>query len=502
MNQPFQPAQGLDSDDTTFNELGRWLNSSLIRFYNGSWQTKGGWERLTLQALKGVCRSTLAWTDFSDILGVAFGLHNGFEVWRDNLLYDITPSPWTDGEIDGTGGRGFGTGAWNVGTYGTESDTEYYPLTWSQATWGDQVVANPRGGMIYQWDGTTADVLVQVPNAPAEVTYMLVVPQRQMIAFGCNEETSGTFNPLCIRWSDIEDQTDWTTLPTNNAGEYILQSFGRIVTARVVGDYILVWTTVGLYLGTYLGNPGQTWQFDKVGDHCGAISPGAPIVQGQNVMWIAPDLTFWTYSLGGVPSQIVCPIRSMFTEFIAPGQQDKIIGTAVAQFQEIGWFYPDTRDGFECSRQLCLGPDGWNRDLLQRTAWIDAGPQSNPIGVDPQGDVYLHEKGNSADGQPITGFIESADFYLGDAEGGLMVNGVWPDFKGQIGPLSLTLYLRDHPQAATVRTKGPFVMTPGQERLCLRATGRIARVRFDFSSSPAYVRGGKPEFDVAAIGGR
>ena len=168
----------------------------------------------------------------------------------------------------------------------------------------------------------------------------------------------------------------------------------------------------------------------------------------------------------------------------------------------MGWFYPDSRDGFECSRSLNVGPDGWNRDLLKRTAWIDAGPQSNPLAVDPSGNVYLQEKGNSADGAALAGYIESADYYLSEGEGGVMLNGLWPDFKGQIGPLTLTLYLRNHPQATNIRTHGPWTLTPGQEKKSFRASGRIARVRFDFNSSPAYVRGGKPEFDVQPLGGR
>jgi hypothetical protein len=502
MNVAFQPQQGLISDDTTFNEPGRWLNSSLIRFYNGSWQTKGGWESLTLQLLKGVCRSCLAWTDFTDVLAVAFGLHNGCQVWRDSLIYDVTPTPWTDGQIDGTGGRGYGTGAYGVGNYGVESATEYWPLTWSLATWGDLLMANPRNRGIYQWDGSASTKLVLVSGAPAQVTYMVVAPQRQALAFGCNEEVSGVFNPLCIRWSDIEDNTDWSTLPSNNAGEYILEGFGRIVCARVMGDYILVWTAVDLFLGTFLGNPNQTWKFEKIGNNCGSLSPGSPVVKNLNAMWIAQDLTVWTYSLGGAPQQIVCPIRSMFLDHITPGQTDKVVASATSSFQEMGWFYPDDRDGFECSRQICVGPDGWNRDLLPRTAWIDAGPQFNPIGVTPGGNVYLHEKGNSADGGAITGFIESADFYLSEADGGLMVNGMWPDFKNQQGAVNMTLYLRDHPQAAVVRTYGPYALLPNQERKAFRAAGRIARLRFDFSSGPVYVRGGKPEFDVSPIGGR
>ena len=71
------------------------------------------------------------------------------------------------------------------------------------------------------------------------------------MAFGCNEEASGVFNPRCIRFSDIEDPTDWTSTATNNADEFILQGSGIIVGAQLVGDYIFVWTNNEMYLGTY-----------------------------------------------------------------------------------------------------------------------------------------------------------------------------------------------------------------------------------------------------------
>ena len=500
-NTPFQPPGGLTSDDTIFAAPGRWLNGSWVRFYNGSWQSKGGWERLTLQALKGVCRSIISWTDGTDDWTLGFGLHNGLQVWRDSLVVDITPTSFLPGAINGTGGAGFGTGAYGVGTFGSPSTTDYFPLTWSLATWGYLLLANPRGQTIFQWDGITADLAAPLAGAPAQVTYTVVTPQRQVMALGCNEEVSGAFNALCIRWSDIEDNTDWIDTPANNAGEYILEGAGRIVCGRVMGDYVLIWTTVDLFLGTFVGDPGQTWKFDRIGGNCGAVSPGAPLVRNLNAMWLASDATFWSYSLGSAAQQVNCPIRSMFADHLTAGQGDKINAYGVNTFQEIGWSYPDARDGFECSRAVNIGPEGWSRDVIERTAAIDAGPQLYPIATDAAGRVFLHEKGNSADGGVLSGFIESAGFYLSQAEGGVKVNGVWPDFKGQIGSLQMTVFLREFPQSAE-RTHGPWVLPPSQPKRSFRAEGRIARLRFDFASSPAFVRGGKPEFDIAPIGGR
>lgn len=590
---PFAPPPGMISDDTVFSMPGRWADGSMARFFEGGWQVKGGWERLTLDNLGGVCRSVLGWTDFTSIQVVAFGLHNGLKVWEGSLVSDITPtfnfpavtlganplattnlSPvvvvtqaghgyttgqtivvsgaalvggitpnggpfaitvinansysyvfganatatvaagggaavavqnqlaWQAGQIDGTGGSGYGTGAFGVGTYGTPSTADYFPLTWSLGTYGSDLIANPRGRGIYRWQQNPLARAAILPGAPKQVTYTVVAPQRQVMALGCNESVSGLFNPLCIRWSDIEDPTDWIAASNNNAGEWILESGGRIVCGRIIGDYVFVWTTDGLFMGTFVGAPGQTWKFERIGAQCGAISPGAPIIKSQVAAWISPDRVFWSCTLGGAPTVIECPVRQVFVDHITQGQDDKVVGGTTSTFNELSWFWPDNRDGFECSRSLNFSTkDGWSHDMLPRSAYVDAGPQPFPVGVKATGQVYWHEKGHSDDGSPLAGFIESADFYLSEADEGVMVNGVKPDFKDQLGPLMLTLKTREFPQSAQ-RPHGPWSLAPGQSKRSFRLAGRVVSVRWEWSSAPAYARGGKPEFDVQQIGGR
>lgn len=501
-NMPFQPPPGLVSDETVFAAPGRWRRGSWVRFFNGNWQVKGGWERLSLENLGGRCRAVLGYQDTDSVQTVAFGLHNGLKVWQNSIISNITPVDFVAGQIDGTGGAGYGTGAYGLGDYGEPSLEDYFPLTWSLSPWGGELMANPRNQSIFHWDGVPANKAVRITNAPDQVTCMLVNPQRQVMAFGCNEETGGVFNPLCIRWSDIEDFDTWASASNNNAGEWILESGGRIVAARMVGDYCLVWTSVSLFLGTFIGDPGQTWKFERVGANCGAIGPNAPVIKSQNAAWVSPDQQFWSYSLGGAPQIVPCPIRTMFADNLAQGQNDKFMGATVSTFGEVTWFYADARDGtLECSRAITIGPEGWSADLIARSAYTDAGPHPNPIGVSPDGWAYWHEKGHSADGGILQWFLESCDFYFDEADGGLMVNGVWPDFKNQIGAVKMTIFTREYPQASE-RTKGPWSLAPGQSKKSFRLAARIARVRYDGASAPAYARGGKPEFDTAAIGGR
>lgn len=57
------------------------------------------------------------------------------------------------GQEDGLGGLGYGTGGYGSGTFGsTNTGYDLYPRTWSLDHWGRNLIANPRGGAIFEWD--------------------------------------------------------------------------------------------------------------------------------------------------------------------------------------------------------------------------------------------------------------------------------------------------------------------------------------------------------------
>ncbi len=61
------------------------------------------------------------------------------------------------GNQDGLGGVGYGTGGYGSGGYGgSTSGVALYPRTWSFAPWGNNVIANPRGGAIFEWAANTS----------------------------------------------------------------------------------------------------------------------------------------------------------------------------------------------------------------------------------------------------------------------------------------------------------------------------------------------------------
>lgn len=683
MRIPIDIPAGLDSDDTTFAASPAWADACNVRFRLGRPQTIGGWEKLTLSQLSGVCRGALAWSDNAGKLTLAFGTHSNLQLAQGGGFYDITPfgpatllaadpltvtngsatmsvsqtahglstgqsvalsgarsvgrvtpngtyavtvlnanaytvslgasavvsktlgagplsvtsglatvtvnepshniasgttvtisgavavggitpngafpvsvidantysfsytAPATStaagggsavvaavpgtggggnavavpqtllpaGAVNGTGQSGYGSGAYGVGGYGQPSTAEYFPRSWSLAAWGQKLLASPRGGGLYAWSNNTAAPAVAVTSAPPQMTAMLAAPQRQVFALGCTQE-NGTYNPLCLRHSGVEDETEWLTdaSSSSTAREYVLPGGGRIVSGRIVGQYLLVWTTQSLFLGTYVGQVSQVWRFDKVGDRCGLIAPGAAAVLGSSAFWITPDLQFLSYSLGGSVAPVECPIRDDFALHLTPSQADKICASTIAQYNEVRWDYPDQREGLENSRYLTLAAAGedagkWsagrpmNAVRPARTTLVDAGPAPYPVGVSSDGWIYWHEKGATADGGALPWMIESADFYL-DPGVETLVTEAWPDIgDDQIGPVLLTLTTRPFPQAAET-TFGPFAIAPGQSTVSFKSAGRLFRIAYSGFSSPAYARLGRPVFDAKARGRR
>lgn len=498
---------GINTDDTAFRYPGTWYDCDKVRFWKGVPEVIGGWEYVTDTPADGVCRSALSWTDTLGESHIALGLHNGLAVIKgSDTPYDITPSSdFTPGAIDGTGSSGYGTGSYGSADYGESSSEDYFPLTWSLSNWGESLMANPRGQTIFWWENDTGVPAAPLTNAPEEVTYTLVTYTRQVMAFGCNEESSGTFNSMCIRFSDTEDPEDWTTASDNNAGEVILEGSGRIVSAKPVGDYIFVWTNNSLFQGSFTGDTTNPWSFIKVGENCGLAGPNAAVVVSQTAFWFSSQKRFMSCSLGGIPQVVYLSVGDDMAANIAPSQEDKIIATNISKFNEVWWFYPDSRDGNENSRYVSLSvTDGVAaRGTLERTAFYDLSSGANlyPIGVDYDGYVYYHEKGTTDNGDVRSWFLESSDFYIDEGQRCMMVKRIWPDFQRQSGPVYFTLYGLQYPQSTpVVLSEQP--LTGSTEKVDFRFSGRLVRVKFSGNSTPTDMRLGVPVFDVEPAGDR
>jgi len=501
MLMPFSPPPGLNSDDTAFAAEGRWADGNNVRFYNGKPQTIGGRsEQFTIPVSNGRCRAIMPFVRSGNVT-IAYGLAT---VGTAAKLYvgsglaapaDRTPAGLTNNEPN-----------------------------WSLATWGDTLLACPSGGTLYEQSGTsTATAVTQAPDA---ITYMLVTAQRQVLALGCNEEGSGTFNGLCIRGCDLEDYTDWTTSATNNAFEHILDGVTAIVAGRLIGDYVAVWTSDALYLGQFVGDPSQTFRFDRVSEGCGLAGPHAVVVVDMVAYWMGPDMIPRRWSPGGLPETIPSPIgiELRTNASFAAGDIRYLCASHNRKHNEIRFDYVDARGGFGSPNTrfvaVSLIDGSWHKGIGARSAMVDSQTIASLVNLtkssvisclastSASGDnsIAIEDTGNfSASSALCDPYIQSADLYLDDSQRRVMIRGALPDFESQANDVALTLFVRDRPQSSAT-TKGPYALTTATTKKDFRVSGKIVAVKLGIGSDGVtagnYFRLGKLLFDIVPLGER
>ena len=490
---------GVVKDDTPSASEGAWTDADKVRFVQGRPQTVGGWERAVMSAFGGMCRGLHAWA-INGSWAVAVGTHTGLYVLYGGVLYDITPVGLAAGLPDGTGGAGFGTGAFGAGTFGQGAAAQYYPRTWSFANYGPDLLACPRGGTIYRWTGNTSAPALPLSGAPSQVDTIMLDPNGILHAVGSHDGTS--FVPLLDRWSDIEILTDWSPSLADQAGDYPIRTSSRLVRGLPSRGQNLLWTDDGLVVQRYTGDPALVYSFVPIATGCGLIGAQAAVDVNGTAYWLSGDGNFYAFA-GGAVQPIPCPVRRYVVENLSFVQADKIVAFANAAFNEVGWLYPDRRDGNECSRYVLYNyaENHWTIGTTDRTCRIDGGVLPSPLSASVDGKLYFEERGHSADGAPLAWSLTGSRVEIGAGDTLLEVQEIRPDFQRLVGGADLCFDAYAYPQSPPA-THGPFTVTSGTEALYPLVAARQISVRLQGNSSPADMRLGALRLDVIDTGDR
>jgi hypothetical protein len=185
---PFVLPPGITSDDTSFLSEGRWEDGNNVRPWRGQMQTIGGWVAALDTALTGTCRNMLPWTDNRQRPQHRFRDEFQAPGRRGGRALRHHPAGWPAGAVDSAPPRASDRRLWLGGLWGA-GDEAALPGHGRSSTYGESLIANPRGGSIYWWSNNTASSRPRSsPMRRRAVTCALVTPERQIIAFGCNEE--------------------------------------------------------------------------------------------------------------------------------------------------------------------------------------------------------------------------------------------------------------------------------------------------------------------------
>ena len=357
---------------------------------------------------------------------------------------------------------GWGAGGWSGVTTGYSSTGWGSPAPaglgigvqlrlWSDSNYGEDLVFNPRGGALYYWAnaaspntfnrgqllGPSASVVTKAGTltidayCPSVANIVMVSDaSRFVIAFGCNDAVAGSSiqNPMFIAWSDQENITTWYPQATNQAGSYTLSHGSQIIAAIQTRQEILVLTDAAIYSMQYLGPP-YVWGFQLMGDNISIAGPNAVATANNVTYWMGTD-KFYMYS--GRVETLPCSLRQYVYDDINLTQAYQFFASTNEGYNEV-WFYYCSSTSTTVDKYVVFNhlERTWYYGTLARTYWLDSPLRSVPMSAGYNGQLIYQETGTD-DGTtnpptPITAYVQSSDFDIGDGHNFGLVTRIIPD---------------------------------------------------------------------------
>ena len=392
---------------------------------------------------------------------------------------------------------GWGTGGWGLEAWGEprsifSAGVFLDNTSWSLSLWGEDLIATVRNGAIYYWD-TSSDpvaraVLVSslagaesVPDVARITTVSF--PDRHFIAGGCTSYSGSGVDNMLVRWSSQEEFTKFAPTATNTAGDQRLEVGTKIVAMIPAREETIISTDEAIYGMTFVGGD-FVFSFRLLATDSGAAGINTMISIDGDAYWLGKR-NFFKYD--GVVQEMPCPVQYYVFDRLQDIYIDKTVVGHNKAFKEITWFYvsndnPSGTTNPEPDSYVTYNyaENAWTVGTIDRTCWLDSfGSRTVPFAFDPDGYLYNHETGTSANGAAMNSYIEGSPREISaDGENLYMVDQVIPDVT-MTPDTSLSLYMntRKFPNA-TETTKGPFTITSSTEKVSTRAKGRQISMKF------------------------
>ena len=396
---------------------------------------------------------------------------------------------------------GWGVGGWGESTWGTaraitDDTINLDNSLWSLNLWGEDLIATVRGGAIYYWDTssgptTRASLVSDLANAASvpEIARTTTVsfPDRHFVVGGASvydasDGSSGALDEMLVRWSTQEDFTKFAPTALNTAGDQRLQIGTKIVAMISAREETIISTDEAIYGMTFVGPP-FIFAFRLLATDSGAAGMNTMISIDGNVFWMGKR-NFFKYD--GVVNELPCSVQYYLFDRLQDRYFDKVVVGHNKAFKEITWFYVSTDNSVEINPEndsyitFNYAENAWTIGTMDRSVWSDSfGSRNKPFAFDPDGYLYDHETGTSANGAAMNAFIEGSPREI-TAEGNdlYMVDRIVPDAV-MTADTNLAVYMntRKYPNSSET-VKGPFAITSTTQNVSTRAKGRQIALKF------------------------
>lgn len=353
------------------------------------------------------------------------------------------------------------------------------------------------------------DRAYRITTAPPVIDTFYVNVNGIVVAMGTTSVDEGAYDPTLVRTSDLGNNRAWVPDDGSYASFFNIRNVGgRIMQGLPTRQQDIVGGDGGIASLQFTGEVTDPFAVVSLGTGCGLISRHAMVEQNGFVFWRS-DSNFYIFrGIGstnlGVAEILPCPISKEIDDHIDQIQVMKCHAGIVAGFSEMWFFYPDTRDGDECSRAVSYSwTEGhWHTHKMDRTTWCSPGIFVEPIATAPNGRLYNHETGTTANGQNLGSWIETSDLDLGDGDKLLAILAFVPDFAEQVGSVALEFLAKFYPNDANYRSFGPYSLGPSVRRQNLRLQTRQVRLRFSTATTGGFWRMGASRIDLVGTAAR
>ena len=466
---PLKIPPGVYRNGTEYQSAGRWYDANLVRWYENTLRPIGGWRKKSETAMTGSCRGILTWRSNSGGRYIAMGTHSKLYVMDENaVLKDITPTGFTAGRASAVSGTGYGYNTYGSFAYGVarpDVGTVAPATTWSLDSWGEYLVGcSDTDGKLYEWQlgFATPTLAAVITNAPTGCAALLSTAERFLFALGASS------NGRLVKWSDQENNTTWTALATNQAGDFEINTSGSLKCGKRVRGINLLFTDVDVHTASYVGLP-YVYAFERVGSGCGVISAQAVAAIDSAAMWMSRS-GFWIFD--GYVKPMPCDVSDYVFQNMNYNQASKVYAVHNSKYGEVWWFYPSSQSNENDSYVVFNYREStWNIGVMGRTAGTDRGVFTNPIMVDASGYIYEHEVGYAYDGGSV--YAESGPMEIGNGDNIMSVRQVIPD-EQTLGEVQISFKTRFYPMD-TEYTYGPYSAAIPTD---VRFSGRQVKIRY------------------------
>jgi hypothetical protein len=258
---------------------------------------------------------------------------------------------------------GYGTGPYGAEGYGNARSGSTITIgirTWSLDTWGEDLLACPRGGKIYWWDRSLgADKrAVELTEAPDFNNFMLVSQRdRHVLSLGAYDYFNDKFDPMLIRWCSTEDLNDWIPTSTNTSGDLRLYNGSEIVGGVRSRLETVIFTDTAVYTLPFVGGF-DVFGLNIVGENVSILGQNCAVPIDHRVLFMA-ESDFYMYD--GVVRVINCDVRNFVYDNLNVSQKAKVYGGLNREFNEVWWFYPSYDPDCWVQQDFSLGlPTGYS----------------------------------------------------------------------------------------------------------------------------------------------